>query len=204
MKNYIWLNPVVVSSYDNKKIIDLLRAIDYEIVYPHNDYLKVVKEKYQALLKQDYSLPILDQRCPMIYDYFKQSDYQVIYHDIDPILIHTAKELADRSDLKDGYKWIITPCSSLKKMGNELNLENTIFLTWDEFIQYHNLEIEGHSLTDSPIPFGFFDELEKYIIYVDDHNINQLNLKDIRLIEGLYCGGGCHNGDGVKCLKTRK
>lgn len=204
MKNYIWLNPVVEKAYGLERLTNCLKLIDYIVVLPQKNHPQIILKQYQYLLSKIKHFPVLDQRCPLIYNYFKKRNYPFTYHYIDPILIHTAKELANREDLKDGYKWIITPCTSLKDMGNNLSLDNTIFMTWDSFKAYHHLNIWGHDLQNSPIPFGFFNSIEKNIVHVSDENIDQVDLKNVRLIEGLYCHGGCHNGDGVKCLKVKK
>lgn len=200
MKNYIWLNPVVSDSYNIKILEKILNNFGFKIVTPLKNHLEIVKGEYKDLLSKEKKT-ILDMRCPMIVDYFAYHKLDVKFPKIEPILIHVSRELEKREDLKDGIKWIITPCISLKKMGNDLNLENTIFLTFDELYNFLDLNIQGNKLDNSPIPFGFFDNIEKNTCKISKENLNNLSLKNVRLIEGLYCKNGCHNGDGVKCIK---
>lgn len=201
MKNYVWLNPVIINSYNISYLEKKLNFLGFKIVYPKEDHLSIIKNEYKNLLKKS-NKPILDMRCPLIVDYFLYNKINVKFSKIEPILIHISRELEKRKDLIDGIKWIITPCIALKKMGNDLNLKNTIFLTWDEFYSFLDLSISGKKLNNSPIPFGFFDEIEKNIEKVSRNNLKNFSLNKVRLIEGLYCKNGCHNGDGVKCIKN--
>ena len=57
--------------------------------------------------------------------------------EIDPILIHCGIELANREDLKGKKKIITTPCESLANYGNKKNLEDTVFISWKEFIKIY-------------------------------------------------------------------
>lgn len=203
MKNYIWLNPVVSVAYEGSSLIHFLSEMGFEVVQPNCDHVSTVRKEYRDLLDRSENI-VLDQRCPKITESFHSMNVNVVFHDIDPILIHVAKELANREDLKDGYKWIITPCVALKNLGNRLCLEDTIFLTWDDFKQYLKINLLGRELENSPIPFGFFNSIEKNTIYVSQESMHPLHLQGVKLIEGLYCKNGCHNGDGVQCLSKQK
>ena len=87
-------------------------------------------------------------------------------------------------------------------MGNNLHMDNTIFMTWLEFLESLNQNIEGNVLDNTPIPLGFFDRLniEKESLSGND-NIESYfknnKFKNLDMIEMLYCHNGCHNGDGV-------
>lgn len=203
MRDYIWLNPVVSAAYEGSALNRVLSDEGFEIVQPEQDHISAVRNEYRDLLDRSGGV-VLDQRCPEITEAFHRMNSDVVFHDIDPILIHVAKELASRKDLKDGHKWIITPCASLKRLGDSLQLENTIFMTWDDFTKYIKLAVPGKKPEDSPIPFGFFDRIEQRTIRVGKENLDQLDLHGVRLIEGLYCKNGCHNGDGVQCLNERR
>ena len=101
MKNYVWLNPVVETSYNLKKLKSILLSKDFEVVNPILDNANIVLNKYREyVLKANKT--VVDARCPMIIEYFKKHEFIVDYPDIEPILIHVARELADRKDLKDG------------------------------------------------------------------------------------------------------
>ncbi|MGF7109116.1 hypothetical protein [Treponema pedis] len=204
MKKYIWLNPIVVNAYNTEDLKEELFKLGYIIVSHNINHLKIVLDKYRNFLSDNSTL--LDQRCPMITEYFKKNNFTVIYHNIEPILIHAARELENRSDLKDGQKWIVTPCLSLKSFGDNLNLKNTYFITWDEFVNVHKLKIPFKPLKNSPIPMGFFDSIAENVLKITDNNISDLTqekLNKYKLVEGLFCRNGCHNGDGVKCIQSK-
>ncbi len=202
MKNYVWLNPVVETSYNLKKLKSILLSKDFEVVNPLLDNANIVLGKYREyVLKANKT--VVDARCPMIIEHFKKHEFIVDYPDIEPILIHVARELADRKDLKDGKKYILTPCKSLKEYGINLNLDNTYFYTWDEFVLSNNIEIQGETSHESPVPLGFFDSFETKILKVSSHNINQITqsiIDEFKFVEGLYCNKGCNNGDGVTSI----
>lgn len=202
MKKYILLNPVILKSYNLSSLKKEINRLGFILVFPEKKHTEIVKNKYKELLLKEKGT-IIDQRCPLIVEYFKKNGLNVKFHNIEPILIHIAREISSRIDLKDGYKWIITPCIALKNYGNTLNLKNTSFLTWDEFCSKYSIKTKGEKLSNSPIPFGFFSSIEKNCISIEEKdlkNISNEKIKNIRLIEGLYCHNGCHNGDGVKCI----
>ncbi|MBE2990291.1 hypothetical protein IMK14_06600, partial [Sneathia sp. DSM 16630] len=160
MKKYILLNPVILKSYNLSSLKKEINRLGFILVFPEKNHTEIVKNKYKELLLKEKGT-IIDQRCPLIVEYFKKNGLNVKFHNIEPILIHIAREIASRTDLKDGYKWIITPCIALKNYGNTLNLKNTSFLTWDEFCSKYSINTKGEKLTNSPIPFGFFSSIEK-------------------------------------------
>lgn len=122
--------------------------------------------------------------------------------DIEPILIHCAREISGRKEYADGEKIITTPCRSLADLGNSLGLKHTRFMTWNEFLEEMGVRPEGRLPEASPIPLGFFSGLEgnvesltgKEII---ENYIEHLGSRETDLVEMLYCDRGCHNGDGV-------
>ena len=202
MKKYIWLNPVVIEAYD---IIDLeleLSKRGFNIVNPSLDNAKIVLDKYETEIKGS-ECTIVDSRCPLITKHLKEKGINAQYSKTDPILIHIAKELSSRIDLIDAVKYIITPCKALKEYGNRLCLSNITFLTWDEFINQTNIKLKSKKLSNSPIPFGFFDSLRVNVKNVYKSNIDDITQEVVDyydLIEGLYCENGCHNGDGVESI----
>lgn len=204
-RKYIWLNPVVINSYPLSLLKEKVNSVGFTLVKPKQDYAEIVKNKYKDLinLSNQNQFPILDNRCPLMVDFFNHKHILGRLANIDPILIHIAKELANRDDLFDGYKYIITPCQSLKIIGINLCLPETIFMTWDEWVcKYGGLSVTN-KLTNSPIPLGFFSDISSNVLSITNDNLN-LSLHDIsnyELVEGLYCQNGCHNGDGVLCLK---
>ena len=202
---YIFINPVVANMYVKEELNELLLSNGYSRVEVETDWHKIVKEKYNETLKSTEKT-LLDQRCPLAIDTISEyiNDNDALIPQIDPILIHCGIELANREDLKGKKKIITTPCESLATYGNSKNLEDTMFVSWKEFIK--NLNSHDKSmvrlLDESPIPPGYFDSLEAKVTSLSgEENIvsyfkNNLHKED-DLVEMLYCTNGCNNGDGV-------
>ena len=202
---YIFINPVVGNMYKKEELDELLFNNGYSRVEVETDWHKIVKEKYNETLKSTEKT-LLDQRCPLAIDTINKyiNDEDALIPQIDPILIHCGIELANREDLKGKKKIITTPCESLASYGNKKNLEDTVFISWKEFIK--NLNSHNKSmvrlLDESPIPPGYFDSLEAKVTSLSgEENIvsyfkNNLHKED-DLVEMLYCTNGCNNGDGV-------
>ena len=202
---YIFINPVVGNMYKKEELDELLFNNGYSRVEVETDWHKIVKEKYNETLKSTEKT-LLDQRCPLAIDTISEyiNDEDTLIPQIDPILIHCGIELANREDLKGKKKIITTPCESLASYGNKKNLEDTVFISWKEFIK--NLNSHDKSmvrlLDESPIPPGYFDSLEAKVTSLSgEENIvsyfkNNLHKED-DLVEMLYCTNGCNNGDGV-------
>ena len=202
---YIFINPVVGNMYKKEELDELLLKNGYSRVEVETDWHKIVKEKYNETLKSTEKT-LLDQRCPLAIDTISEyiNDNDALIPQIDPILIHCGIELANREDLKGKKKIITTPCESLASYGNKKNLEDTVFISWKEFIK--NLNSHDKSmvrlLDESPIPPGYFDSLEAKVTSLSgeenivSHFKNNLHKKD-DLVEMLYCTNGCNNGDGV-------
>ena len=202
---YILINPVVDKMYEQEILNNFLKINGYTRVFYNENWADIVINKYKDVIKNAKGATIMDMRCPLAVDTVKdiiEKDQNIIFPDIDPILIHCAKEISLREDLKDGEKIIITPCKSLKDMGNNLRMDNTIFMTWLEFLESLDQNIEGNVLDNTPIPLGFFDSLDvkKESISGNDNiesYFRKNKFKNLDMIEMLYCHNGCHNGDGV-------
>lgn len=202
---YIFINPVVDNMYIKEELDKLLLNNGYSRVEVENDWHKVVKEKYNEALKSTEKV-LLDRRCPLAIDTINEyiNEQDVFIPKIDPILIHCGIEIANREDLKGKKKVITTPCKSLASYGNKKDLEDTVFISWKEFIKKLNLyeKIQVKLLDESPIPLGYFNSLEAKISSISgEENIeayfkNNLH-KESDLVEMLYCKNGCNNGDGV-------
>ncbi len=202
---YILINPVIDKMYKQDTLNSFLKTNGYARVFCNENWANIVINKYKNAIKYSKGSTIIDMRCPLAVDTVKDiidKDENIIFPHIEPILIHCAREISLREDLKDGEKIIITPCKSLKDMGNNLHMHNTIFMTWLEFLESLNQNVEGNVLDNTPIPLGFFDRLniEKESLSGND-NIESYfknnKFKNLDMIEMLYCHNGCHNGDGV-------
>jgi len=202
---YIFINPVVGNMYKKEELDELLLNNGYSRVEVETDWHKIVKEKYNETLKSTEKT-LLDQRCPLAIDTISEyiNDEDTLIPQIDPILIHCGIELANREDLKGKKKVITTPCESLASYGNKKNLEDTVFISWKEFIKNLNSHDKNmvRLLDESPIPPGYFNSLEAKVTSLSgkenivSHFKNNLHKKD-DLVEMLYCTNGCNNGDGV-------
>lgn len=131
---------------------------------------------------------------------------------IEPILLHCAREIAGRPELWGEKKIITTPCQALADAGNELGLSDTEFIPWNRLLE--RLEpscrpgtgnrLKAGALEESPIPPGFFSSLGEVDSVTGpdavERYLGRECWKGVKLVELLYCDGGCHNGDGVTGL----
>lgn len=200
---YIWINPVVDSMYDKERLNDFLHRHGYQRMEASVDWMKVVQEKYRSLLEQSEET-VLDMRCPKIRTLIEDVGEveNVTMPDIKPILIHCGREVSERDDLLGEEKIITTPCQSLADMGNKLGLKDTRFVSWNVFLEELGNSPAGTLLKESPIPPGFFKELDVKTDSVTGeeairHFFKSNKHRDVQLVELLYCKDGCHNGDGI-------
>ena len=203
---YIFINPVVDKMYNQEELNDVLQKNGYERVNVTVDWHGIVKDKYKAALKES-DLPLVDRRCPMAIEHVEKQGKNLSYTvpAIEPILIHCGIELSERTELKGKKKIITTPCESLANHGNQLQLEDTVFISWKEFLKTldADLVVKEKSLEESPIPLGYFSSLDVNTESLSGkENIEEYfsneRYKEKDLIEMLYCDGGCNNGDGVQ------
>ncbi|PHV70229.1 hypothetical protein CS063_11200 [Sporanaerobium hydrogeniformans] len=202
---YIFINPVIDQMYVKEELDETLLQNGYQRVEVETDWHKLVKQKYNEILKQT-KLTVLDKRCPKVMEVINPylNHEKLLVPAIEPILIHCAIELAGREDLRNQKKIITTPCESLASYGNKIGLEDTEFISWKVFLKKINLHrpVQVKVLGASPIPPGYFKTLEAKISSISGkENIEsyfKMNLyKQDELVEMLYCQNGCHNGDGV-------
>lgn len=204
---YIWINPVVESMYEPYALTDFLKKYGYEQIRTTGDWLNVVKEKYRMAVREA-NHPVIDMRCPRTKEVLDESGVtsDVTIPAIEPILIHCAREISGREDLQGEEKVITTPCQALADMGNELNLPDTWFVPWNQFLQILGEKPTGDQPKESPIPPGFFEGLElkttsvtgedDILKYLQKHLRKDVS-NNIQLVEMLFCKEGCHNGDGI-------
>ena len=200
---YLWINPVTDRMYDKQVLNEFIVQHGYERVETSKDWLLVVREKYKNAV-QNSDKTVVDMRCPMAANLVKEiaelDNFQ--FPEIHPILIHCGCELA-KMQMEDEDELIITtPCKVLAARGNDLNLKNTKFIPWNQFLRSLNCEPKGKTHKETPIPLGFFDELKfNTVSLTGEDDIREYFRKDFskeaQLIELLYCENGCHNGDGI-------
>ncbi|QTQ12592.1 hypothetical protein HRI96_10520 [Treponema parvum] len=200
--NFVFINPVSKNMYDKRELNNFISAKGFEIVECKTDWIKKVINKYkQRVLSANKT--VIDMRCPPAVQLVKNSfpKLDVRYPSIEPILIHCAKEISQNYADK-GKIFITTPCESLAEYGNALNLQNTIFITWNDFAKKIGCGLKKTILSESPIPPGFFSPLKVKTksITGSEEIQNFFEKEDVsgyKLIEMLYCKNGCNNGDGV-------
>ena len=200
---YIWINPVTRNMYDPDALQKFLSSPDYIMVEASSHWLETVKEKYKHAV-ETAERTLIDMRCPKIIDFIDAYELrdQVTIPDIEPILIHCARELSEREPLWGYEKIITTPCRALADLGNSLKLPDTTFIPWNQFLASLGDRLPVIPPKESPIPPGFFDELDcRKISVTEKENICDLfenfTPDAYHLIELLYCKDGCHNGDGI-------
>lgn len=200
---YIWLNPVVLNLYDKKELNTELNKKGYQIVRCEENHIDIVKQKYSDIIGKNC---VLDVRCPKAIQYVKShyDTQQVLIPEIHPILIHCALELNKRfiNVNNNNSLTIITPCTDLAHSGNNLNLKNTVFVTWNEFEKVNQICLHKKNISESPIPPGFFNGYGNDSISLKSKNeidtfFQSKGYQCKKVVEMLYCCNGCHNGDGV-------
>lgn len=212
---YIWINPVTEGMHEPRKLTNFLQKHGYKQVEVTDDWLNIVKEKYQIAVTKESDRPVMDMRCPKTKQVLDEMGVtsKFTVPEIEPILIHCAREISVREDLQGEEKLIITPCQALADMGNSLGLPNTTFVPWNQFLTTlsdhsirDNETLRTQQLKKSPIPPGFFDDLGlKTVSLTGEDDIREYfkvrnskeKLENIQLVEMLFCKHGCHNGDGL-------
>ncbi len=202
---YIFINPVVDRMYEKASLDQVLLEKGYQRVEVETDWHALVKEKYNELLKQT-NLTVIDKRCPKAIEAIDTyiNNEKMVIPSIDPILIHCGIELSNREELKGVQKIITTPCESLAHYGNKLQLLDTEFISWKQFLAQLDPEkkLQVKSLGASPIPPGYFETLDVKVSSIsgkeeiENHFKTESYVSD-EIVEMLYCHNGCHNGDGV-------
>lgn len=203
---YIWINPVTAGMYAPEVLDRFLTSHGYKRFHTEKDWLTVVKEKYREAIHQT-THTVIDMRCPkikeLLIDYKLEPKYNINIPDIYPILIHCSQEASEREDLLKEEKIITTPCQALADMGNALELPKTSFVPWRQFLQSLGEEPDGIVPQESPIPPGFFTDLDVKSVSISGEEeirdyFENFVPDQVQVAELLFCKNGCHNGDGIR------
>ncbi len=207
---YVWINPVAERMTDRAALAELWKRHHLEPVYCRTDWGADVKSAYYdaAVAAEREGRTLADARCPLAAKLVRELKQELgeraaalTLAPIEPILLHCARELAQRRELQDGEKWITTPCQALARQGNALGLAGVRFLTWRALCRELG-ERPGRALKESPIPPGFFQNMGLRTGSVTGRErieefVRSGAWRGLQLAELLYCPGGCHRGDGV-------
>ena len=203
MKKLVWLNPVVKSIYELAALKKSLQDKGFSVMECEKDHVKSVKNAYKNALAQKEL--IFDSRCPRAVNFIRANfkEHASLVSNLNPILIESAMELSSRLK-EDEWLYVTTPCEDLAELGRGLNLARTTFLTWKSFKEQNEINLETKKLEASPVPPGFFSNLEVKTLSLGNKEKIQnalsykfRELKNYQIIELLYCENGCHNGDGL-------
>ena len=202
MRKFLWMNPVSSALYRGPQLEKQLAEKGFELVDFRQDHIGAVKEKYHTAIAKTGAC-LADMRCPKAVRYIKEKyapDF-LEYPDIEPILLHCARELQQELSGR-GFLYITTPCRALGELGDSLGLPQVSFCTWAEFARQEKLSLPERNLAESPIPPGFFAEYGRWAEVLDgrekiDRFFSRPLKQEKKVLELLYCSCGCHHGDGV-------
>lgn len=200
---FIWINPVVKQMYDPDCLDQFLQKHGFRQAECREDWIGAVLREYDTLEKNS-DCPVADVRCPAV-ERLLREEYEacgILIPHIEPILLHCAREISSRIELQGKEKIITTPCRILADMGNEQRLPDTRFVAWNQFLRELSDTLPGKRLEESPIPPGFFRPLGCHVASITGEAAIRSYLQEsdcgkARVIEMLFCRGGCHHGDGV-------
>lgn len=110
---YLWINPVSERMVSEKNLKQILTEHQLTQVRCREDWGGIVLKQYAKLMEHADGI-VADARCPeavnLIERYNEEQNLSIQVADIEPILIHCARELSERTDLAGGEKIITTPC----------------------------------------------------------------------------------------------
>ena len=171
---YLWINPVSERMISEQNLERILTEHHLTQVRCCKDWCSSVKKQYVNLIER----------------YKEEKGVPIQVADIEPILIHCARELSARSDLADGDKIITTPCRILAEQGNALELPRTRFVSWKDFLAELG-ETPEDAPEASPIPPGFFADLKVPVVSLSGREEIETYLEQ----SGEAVAGGLSEGE---------
>ena len=190
---YLWINPVSERMVSEQNLKRILTEHQLTQVRCCKDWCSSVKKQYENLMKHANGM-VADARCPeavnLIERYNEERNLSIQVADIEPILIHCARELSARADLADGEKIITTPCRILAEQGNALELPHTRFVSWKDFLAELG-ETPEDAPEASPIPPGFFADLKVSVVSLSGREEIETYLEQ----SGEAVAGGLSEGE---------
>lgn len=178
--SYLWINPVSERMVSEQNLKRILAEHQLTQVRCQEDWGGIVLKQYAELMEHADGT-VADARCPeavnLIERYNEERNLSIQVADIEPILIHCARELSARADLADGEKIITTPCRILAEQGNALELPHTRFVSWKDFLSELGESLEP-APEASPIPPGFFTGLSVPVLSLSGQEEIEAYLRD--------------------------
>jgi hypothetical protein len=211
-QNFVWLNPIVETmvAADKDRVVHILGQKGYTVVSCETGAPKI-REAYRRYLQEEATIPIIDARCPKITALIKDRYPALCAYiaPIPPILVACAQDLFSKYIEPNAVRatlTIVAPCYALVSAGQCVFGNSIRFVTWRQFEREVDFGKKYARLDASPVPPGFFKDLENKVAEASgSEDIERLLITvssgmlspSVNLLEMLYCGGGCHNGDGI-------
>ena len=194
--SYLWINPVSERMVSEQNLKRILAEHQLTRVCCREDWGGIVLKQYEELMEHADGT-VADARCPeavnLIERYNEERNLSIQVADIEPILIHCARELSARADLADGEKIITTPCRILAEQGNALELPHTRFVSWKDFLSELGEALEP-APEASPIPPGFFTGLSVPVLSLSGQEEIEAYLRDETIPEIQETAAGILTG----------
>lgn len=194
--SYLWINPVSERMVSEQNLKRILTEHQLTQVRCQEDWGGIVLKQYAELMEHADGT-VADARCPeavnLIERYNEERNLSIQVADIEPILIHCARELSARADLADGEKIITTPCRILAEQGNALELPHTRFVSWKDFLSELGESLEP-APEASPIPPGFFTGLSVPVLSLSGQEEIEAYLRDETIPEIQETAAGILTG----------
>ena len=194
--SYLWINPVSERMVSEQNLKRILTEHQLTQVRCQEDWGGIVLKQYAELMEHADGT-VADARCPeavnLIERYNEERNLSIQVADIEPILIHCARELSARANLADGEKIITTPCRILAEQGNALELPHTRFVSWKDFLSELGESLEP-APEASPIPPGFFTGLSVPVLSLSGQEEIEAYLRDETIPEIQETAAGILTG----------
>lgn len=199
MRKLVVLNPLIhgiLETQDYNALMENLHTKGFIVADAAPGKVKV-KEEYRRCVANANNFPVIDSRCPYVADMVRR-EFNPLEHllaPIDPILITGAKMRKEEFDADLTY--VVSPCEGFERYNEDFMLIHT----WRQFRTDINFRYARRALESTPVPIGFFNDLDVKLISASGEAACRRLLSDYpsdaKLLELLHCEGGCHKGDGL-------
>jgi iron only hydrogenase large subunit-like protein len=211
-QKFVWLNPIVekMVAADRDRVAHILGKKGYTVVSCESG-AKKIREAYHRYIQRGVTLPAIDARCPKVVALIKEKYPTLCSYiaPIPPILVACAEDLFSKyieANSERATLTIVAPCIALVRYGESVFGNDIRFVTWKQFEREIDFVKQYPKLDASPVPPGFFKNLENQVAEANGSEAIEKLLvtvssgelsPSVNLLELLHCDGGCHNGDGL-------